>query len=64
MRAETIKKAELAKLPDAVLAVLAHDAQKHADRLQREAASEQRVADMARKVMRARRKGAMPRVLP
>ena len=64
MRAETIKKAELAKLPDAVLAVLAHDAQKHADRLQREAASEQRVADMARKVMRARRKGAIPRVLP
>ena len=64
MRAETIKKAELAKLPDAVLAVLAHDAQKHADRLQREAAREQRVADMARKVMRARRKGAMPRVLP
>lgn len=64
MRSETIKKAELVKLPDAVLAVLAHDAQKHADRLQREAASEQRVADMARKVMRARRKGAMPRVLP
>lgn len=64
MRAETIKKAELAKLSDAVLAVLAHDAQKHADRLQREAASEQRVADMARKVMRARRKDAMPRMLP
>ena len=64
MRAETIKKAELEKLPDAVLAVLAHDAQKHADRLQREAASEQRVADMARKVMRARRKDATPRMLP
>ena len=64
MRSETIKKAEMVKLPDAVLAALAHDAQKHADRLQREAASEQRVADMARKVMRARRKDAMPRMLP
>ena len=64
MRAETIKKAEMAKLSDAVLAVLAHNAQKLADRLQREAASEQRVADMARKVMRARRKDAMPRMLP
>lgn len=64
MRAKTIKKAEMAKLPDAALAVLAHDAQKLADRLQREAASEQRIADMARKVMRARRKDAMPRMLP
>lgn len=64
MRAKTIKKAEMAKLSDAALAVLAHNAQKLADRLQREAASEQRVADMARKVMRARRKDAMPRMLP
>lgn len=64
MRAETIKKAEMEKLSDAALAALAHDAQKHADRLQREAAREQRVADTARKVMRARRKGAMPRMLP
>ena len=64
MRAETIKKADLAKLSDAALAALAHDAQKLADRLQREAASEQRIADMARKVMRARRKDAMTRMLP
>lgn len=64
MRAETIKKADMAKLSDAALAVLAHNAQKLADRLQREAASEQRVADMARKVMRARRKDGMPRMLP
>lgn len=64
MRAETIKKADMATLPDAALAVLAHDAQKNADRLQREAAREQRIADMARKVMRARRKDAMPRMLP
>lgn len=64
MRAETIKRAEMAKLPDAALAALAHDAQRRADRLQREAASEQRVADMARKVMRARRKDAMLRMLP
>ena len=54
----------MAKLSDAALAVLAHNAQKLADRLQREAASEQRVADMARKVMRARRKDGMPRMLP
>ena len=52
----------MAKLSDAALAALAHDAQRRADQLQREAAREQRVADMARKVMRARRKEAMPRM--